>query len=123
MHVFTDDAADLRGKRWEWHGVDAPTFSAERVITWRGFGAAIPMGRCHYTIRDGVIERELELDEDVLWLRDLVCLLETESQATVAELAAQLGLSIDELRDGLAFLSSHGWVDVAFIVQRAKQAG
>lgn len=55
MHVFADDAADLRGKQWEWHGVDAPTFSVERDITWRGFGGTVAAGRCHYAIRDGMI--------------------------------------------------------------------
>jgi hypothetical protein len=61
MHVFYVDEPTQKGARWTWDGnVERPSFSPSMNISspgveW-GEGDFTPEYRCHYFLRDGVID-------------------------------------------------------------------
>jgi hypothetical protein len=56
MHAFAIEGLDARGMRWLWNGaIDKPSFTPDRVVSWRGFKDLVPPGRCHYSLTEGVI--------------------------------------------------------------------
>lgn len=48
LHVFPRSVANIGSAQ-------APTFAADKTVTWRGFGALIAAGRCHYAVASGRI--------------------------------------------------------------------